>query len=107
MNEKKLDNRNAEQKCVDLFERMRPYIFDEVEKTYADEFLKRFTEEDKMGFGIMAVLNKLEKVTGVEKKKLISMFLWRIFTTMYKEEAEIRLQQLDETLAKGTVKRIK
>jgi hypothetical protein len=105
--DKRKDSRNAEEKCVDMFETFRPHVFDEVEATYADEFLKRYTADEKMGFGIMRVLNKLEKATGVEKKKLISMFLWRMFTQMYKEEGEIKLQQLDEHLVKGTVKRVK
>ena len=107
MAHKKKDTRNAEEKAVDLFEQLRPYIFDGVESTYADESLKRFSSDDKVGFGIMAILDKLEKVTGTEKKKLISILLWRLFTTMYKEEAEIRLQQNKEAVAQGSIKRIK
>ena len=105
--DKKRDSRNAEEKATDMFDQLRPYIFDGVEATYADEFLKKYTPDEKMGFGIMAILNKLEQVTKVEKKKLISLLLWRLFTNMYREESKIRLQQLDEKLAQGTVKRIK
>ena len=104
---KKIDKRNAEERAVDLFEQLRPYIHDGVEATYCDEMLKKYSPDDKMGFGILAILEKLAEVTGTEKKKLISILLWRLFTTMYKEEAEIRLQQNKEAVAQGSIKRIK